>query len=227
MLKLKRVFKKSLVILLAVFLAFSFYNFLNGRSIKQNEEEILKKDLEEKEKLDIEFELQKKQHDENLERTRRFKQQVINETQIAILQEKGSMQVNSLKNKGENNISKFLFESNISMTVNYLASIGIDTANIVFSTEENGKVVLKYSSSDIYVLSVEISKILCDTKNGIFAEQYEPSEVSALTVIAKDKIREEIEDELTRNFYVSQKLENYLRLEALKFQIFDVLITVE
>lgn len=218
---LKKLLKRSVAIAVIIMLAFGAGILTNPKNKSKDastKEEVVNNEQE----LNSELDMQKKIYSENLERSTRFRTKLQNEIKIILMQESGCMQVSHKKSYGKDKFSKWLFESNVALLVNYTASIGINSDNLKFDVKEDGLPKVEYSKQDIYVISVEIDKIISEANKGILAKEYTPSEISALTLVVKDRIREEVQNDKAINLLTCQKLESYLSLEALKMQIFEI-----
>ena len=182
--------------------------------------------FEEKEQVLVEdAELAKKKINEEYLKTRRLRDSISNRIQIVVLTEKGSIEVLHDKTPENNKCIEWLVNSDIRLKVYYTAIFAIDTDCIMVEYNEiHDNIDVCYDLDKINVISVGIDNITSESKKSIFGSNYKPKEVTALTMIAKDKIKEEITDNNELIFLAKTNLESYLRNLACSMGIVDLSI---
>lgn len=158
-------------------------------------------------------------------KVKRVAESISKEIEIVVLKETGIIQLFHDKTPKNNKYIEWIIDSNITMKVYYTAILSIDTEEIkVRYDESEDKINIIYDLEKIKVSSVNIDNILSQTLKGVFGKQYSEKEITALTLIATNKIKEEISSNNNLKLIAGINLEEYLRNMAYKQRIFNVSI---
>lgn len=218
--KATHVIRLMVVIICFIVLARLFQNCLSKKNNFSNNEDL----LNHADEIITEEDLLKKQYEENLAKSEDFKQSVANETEIILLSITDRYTIAHDRTPQNNKVTEWLFDSNISIEVRYNAIISIPTNCIEITLDNLGNPIIHYDISKIAVKAVDILDIISKTNKGFCAKEYTPSEVSALTLIATDQIKENTLQNEMFKFMAEQNLVNYLELQSLKLHIFNIKI---
>lgn len=168
-------------------------------------------------------ELLLKQDEQRKERFTNFKSSISNETEIIVLTITDCMTVAHDSYIEDNAFFEWLLESEITVTLYYTAIFSIPTEAIQIDFVDDKTTVI-YDLEKLQLKSVQIDNIVTNTSKGIIGKKYSPSEVSALTMIATDYIKESVSSDVMLNFMAEQNLVNFIELQSIKALIFDVSI---
>lgn len=168
-------------------------------------------------------ELLLKQDEQRKERFTNFKSSISNETEIIVLTVTDCMTVAHDSYTEDNVFLEWLLESEITVTLYYTAIFSVPTEAIQIDFVD-GKTTVIYDLEKLQLKSVQIDNIVTNTSKGIIGKEYSPSEVSALTMIATDYIKESVSSDVMLNFMAEQNLVNFIELQSIKALIFDVSI---
>jgi len=216
--KLVRIWKLFLVLclILIAFITKSYFNNKNDseKEIKQNQE-VLEQDMD----------FTKKMLEDRSMKVKRVAESISNEVEIIVLKETGNIKLFHDKTPENNKYIEWIMDSNITLDVYYTAILSINTKYIQVSyNESTDNINIIYDIEKIDVKSVNINNILSKTSNGIFGERYSAKEVSALTLIVTDKIKEEIVNDNSLKLLACISLEGYLRNLSYKMGLVNVSI---
>lgn len=165
--------------------------------------------------------LLQKEYEQSLINAREFERVIVSETEIVLVTLTDSCTVYHSKMKDE--FLNWLISSSINLDIVYTAIVSIPTNALKFVYDEE-KIAIYYDLEKINIKSIEINGINAVDNYGILAKKYTPSEVSALTMLATDFVRKEMENDIMLDIIAEQNLTNYLRIQAIKFLVFDVTI---
>ncbi len=191
------------VLILIAFITktYLFDKNVSERELKQNEE-VIEQDMD----------YTKKMLENREVKVKRVAKSISNEIEIIVLKETGCMTIFHDRTPENNKYIEWIVDSNITLDVHYTAILTIDTKYIqVKYNEITENIDIVYDLEKINVKSVNIDNIFSQTSNGIFGEKYSANEVSALTLMATDKIKEEILNCSNLKCIASINLEGYLR----------------
>lgn len=212
--KKKRIVKISILVVVTLVLAIVVLNYAQKSSNENKqtgEESIVKNDVDlEKEKLDDE-----------IKNTDMLISEISSKTEIILLEMTGTITLQHDKNSADTGFADWIFNSEIKFIVRYTTILSIPTEKIIISTE-NGQTYAKYNICDIKVKSVNINSIIPITQKGMLGKAYTPDEISALTEIAIERIKQRTENDSVMILLASKNLENYITSMAIKFSIFDI-----
>jgi len=207
--------RKGFLVLLLILVAFITMTYLFSKSEYYQNFEKLKYDTQYEKKLIV---------DRSLE-TQRISEQIANEIEIVVLKETGNIQLFHDKTPENNKYMEWIVDSNISLKVCYTATLSIDTKDIeIVYNEVNDKINIVYNSEMIRVTSINIDDILSETSKGLFGKQYSEKEVTTLTLLATDRIKEQLTNDTGLKLLASINLEEYLRNMAYNLRIYDICI---
>lgn len=168
-------------------------------------------------------ELLLKQDEQRQERFTNFKSTILSDTEIIVLTITDCMTVAHDNYTEDNAFFEWLLESEITVTLYYTAIFSIPTEAIQVDFVDDKTTVI-YDLEKMQLKSVQIDNIVTNTNKGVIGKEYGPSEVSALTMIATDYIKESVSSDVMLNFMAEQNLVNFIELQSIKALIFDVSI---
>lgn len=164
-----------------------------------------------------------KEQEQQKERFTNFKRSILSDTEIIVLTVNDCMTIAHDNYIEDHKFIRWLLDSEITLTLYYTAIISISTEAIEINVEENGVEVI-YDLEKMQLKSVQIDNIVTNTNKGIIGKKYNPSQVTALTMIATDYIKDSISNNVMLNFMAEQNLVNFIELQSIKSLVFDVLI---
>lgn len=211
--KLKKIGKVFLSLIMVISLAFCAWTIFKPKeevSTRKTEEEV-----------QAEVNINEKILQEELEKSKRLVEQVYSDTEIILLEEKGRYTLFHDRTPNDNYWTEWLVNSEISFVVDYTAILSIETKKIKFSVNENEQQA-EYNVEDIRVKAVNIDDITPITNKSLFGRSYLPTEISALTIIATEDIKNEIMSDIPTIFLANQNLKYFITNTALKFRIFNI-----
>lgn len=216
---MKRIAKKVLVVLCVIIMAFIMYEIL----VQNNSENIQNEIVQNEEKLKTDADLTKEIVQKNLEKVTRIQEMIDTEPEIVVLKEKGHMILEHDKVKEKNKLIDWLVFSGIEINVKYTASLSISSSDIdIYFDEESENINIILDTQKIKLHAINIDDIILCTKKGLIAKGYSPSEVTALTMIAKEKIEEQISNDSGLMFLAEMNLKSYVQNLAYSMGIFNV-----
>lgn len=216
---MKRIAKKVLVVLCVIIMVFIMYEIL----VQKNSRNIQNGIVQNEEKLKTDAELAKEIVQKNLEKITRIKEMIDTEPEIVVLKEKGHMILEHDKVKEKNKLIDWLVFSGIEINVKYTASFSMSSNDIDICLDEesqNIKVILDTQKIKLHAINID-DIILC-SKKGLIAKGYSPSEVVALTMIAKEIVEEQISNDNGLMFLAEMNLKSYLQNLAYSMGIFNI-----
>lgn len=199
---MKKIVKKVFVVFVLILGVFIMLSFLRPNATKDNKEK-------NEDTLVTEVEVNKQNFKANLQNSRRLKEAISNDIKIVALEEKGSMKLFHDKKKSNNKLANWFVHSNVELKLEYTASIGIKSENIKISCDSQ-RIQIDISKDRFFVQSVNIENITLQTNKGMFAKKYLPSEISAITLIATEKVEEEILNDEEILLLAEANLKDYL-----------------
>lgn len=208
--------RKTILVLCLILIAFITHTyFFNKGSLKQKyyqlevektEEEYTKKIMEQKSIM-----------------VKRIAESISSEVEIVVLKENGRIKLFHDKTPKNNKYIEWVIDSNISLNVYYTAILTINTDSIKVSYDSTeDKINIVYDIDKIEIKAINIDNILSETNKGIFGEKYSENEVTALTLVATDRIKEEIAKDKGLKYLASMNLESYLRNLSYQLGVFNV-----
>lgn len=207
--------RKGILVLLLILVAFITKTYL----FSKNEEH------ENFEKVEYGIQYEKKLIKDRSLDIQRISESISNEVEIVVLKETGNIQLFHDKTPDNNKYVEWIVDSNISLKVCYTATLSIDTKDIeVVYNEVDDKINIVYDLEMIKVTSINVDNILSETSKGIFGKHYSEKEVTALTLLATDKIKEQLTNDTNLKLLASINLEEYLRSMAYNLSIYDICI---
>ena len=216
---MKRIAKKVLVVLCVIIMVFIMYEIL----VQKNSRNIQNEIVQNEEKLKTDAELAKEIVQKNLEKITRIKEIIDTESEIVVLKEKGHIILEHDKVKEKNKFIDWLVFSGIEINVKYTASFSVSSNDIDICLDEesqNIKVILDTQKIKLHAINID-DIILC-SKKGLIAKGYSPSEVVALTMIAKEIVEEQISNDNGLMFLAEMNLKSYLQNLAYSMGIFNI-----
>lgn len=216
---MKRIAKKVLVVLCVIIMVFIMYEIL----VQKNSRNIQNEIVQNEEKLKTDAELAKEIVQKNLEKITRIKEMIDTEPEIVVLKEKGHIILEHDKVKEKNKFIDWLVFSGIEINVKYTASFSVSSNDIDICLDEesqNIKVILDTQKIKLHAINID-DIILC-SKKGLIAKGYSPSEVVALTMIAKEIVEEQISNDNGLMFLAEMNLKSYLQNLAYSMGIFNI-----
>lgn len=181
--------------------------------------------MEKSEVLQQDTEYDKKRLEDRSMQVKRVAESISNEVEIVVLKETGNIKLFHDKTPKNNKYIEWVIDSNIILKVYYTATFTIDAESIKVCYDESvDNINIIYNVEKIKVDSVNIDNILSETSKGVFGEKYSENEVTALTLLATDKIKEEISNDESLKLLASINLEGYLKNMAYMLGIFNISI---
>lgn len=210
---LVRIRRIILTVLLLMLIAFISKTYLFGKHDST---------VEKSELLQQDTEYDKKRLEDRTMQVKRISESISNEIEIVVLKEIGNIKLFHDKTPKNNKYIEWIIDSNITLKVYYTAIFTIDAESIeVYYDESVDKINIIYSAEKIKVKSVNIDDILSETSKGIFGKKYSENEVTALTLLVTDKIKEELANDESLKLFASINLEGYLNNMAYMLGIFN------
>jgi len=208
----KRVILAVIIIVIAFVTKTYLFNTAKSEDSKENQQV-----------LDTETQYTKKiLRDETLN-VERIVESISEEIELVVLKEKGSIEIFHDKTPKNNRWVEWLVDSNINFRVYYTASLSMCTKSIeVYYDKNTDNINIIYDPNEIKVNSINIDNILSETSRSLFGKKYSEKEVSALTLLANEKIRETVSDDQSLNNLACMNLEGYLREIVYKLRIYNV-----
>ena len=216
---MKRIAKKVLVVSCVIIMVFIMYEIL----VQKNSRNIQNEIVQNEEKVKTDAELTKEIVEKNLEKVTRIKEMIDTEPEIVVLKEKGHIILEHDKVKEKNKFIDWLVFSGIEIKVKYIASFSVSSNDIDICLDEgsqNIKVIL--DTQKIKLHAINIDDIILYSKKGLIAKGYSPSEVVALTMIAKEMVEEQISNDNGLMFLAEMNLKSYLQNLAYSMGIFNI-----
>jgi len=205
--------RKVILVLLLILVAFITRTYL----FRKNE------DHENFEKLEYDTKYEKNLIADRSLEAQRISESISNEIEIVVLKETGNIQLFHDKTPENNKYIEWIIDSNISLKVCYTATLSIDTKYIeVVYNELDDKINIVYNLEMIKVTSINVDDILSETAKGIFGKQYSEKEVTALTLLTTNMIKEQLTNDTNLKLLASINLEEYLRNMAYNLRIYDI-----
>ena len=212
--------KKTILALFLVAIAFITCSTLSSHYQKKHE---LEKLIEKQQILKTDEDIYKRKLQEEYIKVERLERNISNKTQLIVLSENGVIDVFHDKTPENNKYIEWLIDSNIRLYVYYTAILSIPTDDIfVFYNEEERKINISYDLDKINVSAINIDNITSENKTSIFGQHYSSREITALTLIATDRVKEEIAKDDGLTVLAKINLETYLRNLAYSMGVVNV-----
>ncbi len=211
---MKKAIKIMVVIICIILLAMLFRNYVKDYKENNQVQEYADEVVSEEELLQKEYETQ-------LKKVNELKQVISNDTEIILLTISDNYVVSH--EKLTESFFNWLVSSQINLDIRYTAIISIPTDAICVEYI-NDTFEITYDTSKVCVKSVQIDNITSKYKYGLIAKEYTPSEISALTLLATDHVKEQLAQDELLKFRAEQNLVNYLQKQAFKLLIFNTTI---
>lgn len=195
--------KRILLVLFLMLVAFitKTYLFNKPKLFQENRQQLVQDTKSAKEVLE----------DESI-KVKKVVERISKEVEMVVLKETGSIQLFHDKTPRNNKYIEWIIDSNITLKVYYTAILTIDTKNIdVYYDDSIGKINIVYDLEKIKVTSVNIDSMLSETTRGIFGRKYSENEVTILTFLATDKVKEKISNDCNLIYLACSNLENFFK----------------
>lgn len=211
----------SLLILLVVLLSFGLGYVMTNNQVKDSSKDFEVNEID----LQVDADIKKKLLEENSEKQQRFQEALNEDVEIVVLKETGNIEVFHDKTAETNKYIKWLNYSNVNLKLYYTASLSIEVKDIEITMDsETGELYICYPKDRIKLSSINVDNINIRCEKGIIGKNYSPNEITSLTLIAKERVEENINNDNSMKLSAENNLNSHIRMLAHKVGINDVKI---
>lgn len=211
----------SLLILLVVLLSFGLGYVMTNNQVKDSSKDFEVNEID----LQVDADIKKKLLEENSEKQQRFQEALNEDVEIVVLKETGNIEVFHDKTAETNKYIKWLNYSNVNLKLYYTASLSIEVKDIEIAMDSGtGELYICYPKDRIKLSSINVDNINIRCEKGIIGKNYSPNEITSLTLIAKERVEENINNDNSMKLSAENNLNSHIRMLAHKVGINDVKI---
>lgn len=211
---IKKIIRKVLILLFVVIVCMT--TFLTYQYIQYKNKEIdeLKREVQAQTDIDLEQELL----NEEIDNAKNFIKNIDNNIAITVLRTRGKLTLSHDKTPKNNAWTEWLFNSDIKVYANYIASYTIEMNAINMSVLDDATVNIAYDSKDINLSSIDITDFSVSENKSILGSSYTPRQIAAFENIARNNIFEKNNSE-TYQIQAKNNLETYFTTLASNFNV--------
>lgn len=175
----KVLFGLCFLVFITYFAVHTVYSRISNPNIEQKIQNISN--------ADIEVQLAKEKMKEKLENSKKFKSEIVKETEYCILTVNDSFEKTYDENPDVNFFTSWAVKKKITLFINYSSKYILPTENLTCYIEDNGVVSFVFNKDNIYV-HTKLLKTSEKTEKGFFKSNFTNAELLALQEISSECI---------------------------------------
>lgn len=155
-----------------------------------------------------EVQLQQELLNKEMENAQNYVNNINNNVALTVLRTSGKLTLSHDKTPKNNQLTEWLFNSDILVYAIYNTAFTIETSSIQTQIDENAVVNIYYNADDIELSLIDIIEFTTSENKSIFGNSYSPEQVAALEQITRDTIMQETNTQINMT-KAQNNLESY------------------